>query len=175
MKIFQSVLISGLAGALLAPSVRGQDQSFELALWSPVQVRSVDDGIRILRFALLYGENVSVKGLDLGLVLRNTGGVSKGVQHSLVALNDGDFVGWQAAFVGVTRGTFTGFQQGFYNELDRGEAFQLGFVNRARNVSGLQVGFVNMADNMYGVQIGLVNLIRSKDSMAFLPIVNWSF
>ncbi|NNF27682.1 MAG: hypothetical protein HKN73_10725 [Gemmatimonadetes bacterium] len=175
MKGFRCVFVAGLAAALLAPSVRAQDQSFELALWSPIQVRSVDDGIRILRFALLYGENVSVKGLDLGLVLRNTGGTSKGLQQALVAMNDGDFVGWQAGFVGITRGEFTGFQQGFYNEIERGEAFQLGFVNRARDVSGLQIGFVNMADNMYGVQIGLINVIRSKDSMVFLPIVNWSF
>ena len=175
MKFVRSVLLTGLAAALFSPSVSAQAKSFELALWSPAQVRGVDDEIRILRFALLYGENVSVKGLDLGLVLRNTGGVSKGLQYSLVGLNDGDFVGWQANFVSVTRGEFTGIQQGFYNEIDSGEAFQLGFVNTARNVSGLQLGLVNLADNMYGIQIGLVNVIRSKDSMVFLPIVNWSF
>jgi len=175
MKIFRSVLLTGLAAALLTPSLSAQDKSFELALWSPVQIRSVDDDIRILRFALFYGKNVSVKGLDLGLVLRSTGGVSKGLQHSLVGLNDGDFVGWQGSFVSITRGEFTGFQQGFYNEIGSGEAFQFGFVNRARNVSGLQLGVVNLADNMYGIQIGLVNVIRSKDSMVFLPIVNWSF
>ena len=176
MKILRSALLCGLGFAFLSPSsVSAQDKSFELALWSPMQVRSVDDGIRILRFALLYGENVSVKGLDLGLVLRTTGGISKGLRHSLVAINDGDFVGWQAGLVGITKGEFVGFQQGFYNEIDRGEAFQLGFVNSARDVSGLQIGLVNMAENMYGIQIGLVNVIRSKESMAFLPIVNWSF
>lgn len=175
MKTFRSLLMAGLAAALLAPPVTAQVKSFELALWSPAQIRSVDDDIRILRLALLYGENVSVKGLDLGLVLRNTGGISKGLQHSLVGLNDGDFVGWQANFVSVTRGEFTGLQQGFYNEIGSGEAFQFGFINRATSVSGLQIGVVNLADNMYGIQIGLVNVIRSKDSMVFLPIVNWSF
>ena len=175
MKVFRSALITGLAATLLSAPVGAQDQSFELALWSPIQVRNVDDGIRILRFALLYGENESVKGLDVGLVLRSNGGVSKGLQQSLVAINDGDFIGWQAGFVTITRGEFTGFQQGFYNEIDGGEAFQFGFINQARSVSGLQIGLVNMADNMYGIQIGLVNVIRSKDSMVFLPIVNWSF
>ena len=175
MKIFRSALIGGLFVALLSPSASAQTQSFELALWSPIQMRSVDDDIRILRFALLFGENVSVKGLDLGLVLRNTGGVSKGLQHGLVGLNDGDFVGWQGNLVSITRGEFTGLQQGLYNELDRGEALQMGFVNSARNVSGLQLGLVNLADNMYGIQIGLVNVIRAKESLMFLPIVNWSF
>lgn len=175
MKIFRSALVGGLAATLLSPSLSAQDKSFELALWSPVQVRSVDDDIRILRLALFYGENVSVKGLDLGLVLRSTGGVSKGLQHALVGLNDGDFVGWQGSVVSITRGEFTGFQQGFYTEIDSGEAFQFGFVNRARSISGFQLGVVNLADNMYGIQIGLVNVIRSKDSMVFLPIVNWSF
>ena len=151
------------------------DQSFELALFSPLQLRGQEDAIKILRLSLIYGSNVSVKGLDLGLVTHNSGGVSKGFQGSLVGIVEGDFVGWQSSGVSIVRGEFTGLQEGLYNEIGSGEAVQIGFINRARDVSGLQLGFVNLAENMYGVQIGLVNVIRSKDSLVFLPIVNWKF
>lgn len=173
------IISAGVAALLLASpgSLTGQsdERSFELALYSPVQIRNEDDAIRILRFSLLYGSNESVKGLDVGLVSRNRGGVSKGLQYSLVGIIDGDFVGWQNNFVGITRGQFTGVQSGAYNELGEGEAFQFGIVNRARNVSGFQLGLVNISDNMYGLQIGLVNVIKAKEDLVFFPLVNWSF
>ena len=150
-------------------------RSLELALFSPLQVRSPEDPIRILRLSLLYGENVSVRGLDVGLVARNTGGISKGLQYAFVGIVDGDFVGWQNSFVSISRQEFLGLQSGFYNEMGTGEAFQLGFLNRAEDVSGFQLGFINLANEMYGLQIGLVNIIESKTSFSFLPIVNWSF
>lgn len=175
----RGILITALLGvAATVPATAGAqtaDRSFELAIFSPLQLRSQDDAIRIFRFSLLYGSNVSVRGLDIGLVAHNSGGMSKGLQGSLVGLIDGDFMGWQTGLVSVTSGEFTGFQSGGYNQIDRGEAFQLGWVNRARDVSGLQIGLVNHAQNMYGVQIGLINIIKSKDSLVFLPIVNWSF
>ncbi len=34
---------------------------------------------------------------------------------------------------------------------------------------------VNWAENMEGIQIGLINIISGKESLQFLPIVNWSF
>ena len=64
---------------------------------------------------------------------------------------------------------------GLYNEIDFGEAFQFGIFNRARDISGFQLGIVNWAENMYGIQIGLINIISGKESLQFLPIVNWSF
>lgn len=173
------VLIPGLTPGI--PSHDGElqaqenAQSFELALFSPVQVRSPEAPIRILRLSLIYGENVSVRGLDVGLVARNTGGISKGLQHALVGIVDGEFVGWQNSFVSINRQDFLGLQSGFYNEMGTGEAVQLGFLNRADDVSGFQLGFINLANDMYGLQIGLVNVIESKTSFSFLPIVNWSF
>lgn len=150
-------------------------ESFELALFSPVQVRSPEVPIRILRLSLIYGENVSVRGLDVGFVSRNTGGISKGLQHGFVGMVDGDFVGWQHSVVNITRGEFLGLQTAVYNEVATGEAVQLGLLNRAETVSGFQLGFVNLARDMYGLQIGLINVIESKTSFSFLPIVNWSF
>ncbi|MDH3224227.1 MAG: hypothetical protein OEO23_10975 [Gemmatimonadota bacterium] len=176
---FGLIISVGIAMLALASpeALTGQspERSFELALYSPVQIRNEDDAIRILRFSLLYGSNESVKGLDVGLVSRNRGGVSKGLQYSLVGIVDGDFIGWQNNLVSITRAEFTGLQSGAYNELGAGEAFQFGLVNRARNVSGLQIGLVNVSDNMYGLQIGLANVIKSKEDLVFFPLVNWSF
>lgn len=168
-------LLPGTAAASGELHAQENAESFELALFSPVQVRSPDVPVRILRLSLIYGENVSVRGLDVGLVSRSTGGVSKGLQYGLVGLVDGDFVGWQNTFINVTRGEFVGLQTAAYNEIAAGEAFQFGLVNRAEDVSGFQLGFVNLAQDMYGLQIGLVNIIESKTSFSFLPIVNWSF
>ncbi len=56
-----------------------------------------------------------------------------------------------------------------------GEAVQIGIFNRARDISGFQLGLVNWAENMHGIQIGLINIISGKESLQFLPIVNWSF
>jgi hypothetical protein len=151
------------------------EKPFQVALFNPIQIYNEDKGIIILRFNLIYGRNVSVKGLDVGLVNHNTGGVSKGLQHGLVGLVEGDFVGWHDNAVNLVRGEFTGYQSGIYNSLDHGEAFQLGIFNKARDVSGLQLGLVNYTENMYGLQIGLVNIIRQKATLPFFPIVNWSF
>ena len=62
-----------------------------------------------------------------------------------------------------------------YNEIDWGEAFQFGIFNRARDISGFQLGIVNWAENMQGIQIGLIDIISGKESLQFLPVVNWSF
>jgi hypothetical protein len=147
---------------------------FQVALFEPVQLRPADHEILVFRLNLIYGRNVSVKGLDVGLVNHSTGGESKGVQYGLVGYIEGDMLGWQAHLVNMTRGHFIGYQSGFYNEVGTGEGFQWGFVNQASSFSGLQVSLVNVADDLYGVQVGLVNVIRSKETFAFLPIVNWN-
>lgn len=167
-----------LCAFLAAPSdvhAQAADKPFEFALFTPIQVRDEADAVSVFRLSLLYGSNVSVKGLDIGLVARTTGGVSKGLQYAVVGINDGDFVGWQNNGVSITRGTFTGLQTGVYTEVGGGEALQAGLFNRAERVSGLQLGLINYADDLYGVQIGLVNIISSKEAFGVLPLVNWKF
>jgi len=168
------ILVIGLSAAdrVWAQAV---EELFQLSLFNPAQVRPEETSIFILRVNLIYGKNVSVKGLDIGIANHCSGGISKGLQWGIVGFVEGDFIGWQDHFVNITEGTFTGFQSGFYNDLDNGEAFQLGFINRARTVSGLQLGFVNYTENMYGLQIGLINFIKDKEKLPVLPIVNWSF
>lgn len=179
MRIAALIMLTVLLAAGLFPAECAWAQETELplqlALFNPVQVRPEDTSIFLLRVNLIYGKNVSVKGLDIGIANHCSGGISKGLQWGIVGFVEGDFIGWQDQFVNMTAGTFTGFQSGFYNDLDNGEAFQLGCINRARAVSGLQLGIVNYTESMYGLQIGLINFIKEKDRLPVLPIVNWSF
>lgn len=172
--LLAAVLFFGLSQADPA-GAQEADLPLQLSLFNPVQVRPEDTSIFLLRVNLIYGKNVSVKGLDVGIANHCSGGVSKGLQWGIVGFIEGDFIGWQDQFINIVGGTFTGFQSGFYNDLDNGEAFQLGFINRARTVSGFQLGFVNYTEGMYGLQIGLINFIQDKDKFPVLPIVNWSF
>ena len=174
----------GWAATTIPASLVAQDEipedttteNFELSLFPGVQLRGEDSAIQILRLGL-YNKNVSVQGLDIGIVNQTTGGISKGLQLGVVGFVEGDFSGWQYNAVNIVRGEFNGLQGPgvLYNEMTSGEAVQIGFFNRARDISGFQFGFVNWAENMHGIQIGLVNIISGKESLQFLPIVNWSF
>ena len=178
-------LVLGWAAASIPGHLDAQDQlaqetttaaeSFELSLWPGVQLRGADSAIQILRLGL-FNKNVSVQGLDVGLVNQNTGGVSKGVQLGIVSVVYGDFGGAHFGAVSIVEGEFNGFQNGvLYNKMRSGETFQLGLFNRAGDIDGLQIGLVNWAENMRGIQVGLVNIISGKESFQFMPIVNWSF
>jgi hypothetical protein len=151
------------------------EEPFQIALFNPVQLRPETKGIVGLRLSLIYGKNVMVRGLDVGLVNHNTGGESVGLQYGLVGFIEGDFAGWQDNAVSITRGTFTGYQSGLYNEAGTGTGLQMGFVNRARDMSGLQLGLVNYTETMYGLQIGLLNIIQRKERLPVFVLVNWSF
>jgi hypothetical protein len=146
---------------LISAPVQAENRPIQLALVTPIQIFPEDYSINGVRLNLLYGRNVSVSGLDIGLVNHTTTGTFKGLQYGLVGLADSDFLGWQDCVVNVTSG--------------RCEGLQYGLVNYARNMSGLQLGLVNYAKNMKGLQIGLVNIIRQGGQFPVFPIVNWSF
>jgi hypothetical protein len=161
---------------LPARALAQQERPFQLALFTPVQIRAAEDGITILRLSLIYGKNAYVKGLDLGLVNHTTSGTTKGWQMGVVGYNEGAFVGWQDNYVNVTEGQMLGLQSGIFNSAAGGEGVQLGTVNVSdARFSGLQFSLVNIAEDLYGIQLGLVNIIKSKASLSFLPIVNWKF
>lgn len=152
-----------------------QGEPFQLALFNPLQIRDESASITALRLNIIYGKNVSVSGLDVGLANHCTGGQSVGLQYGLVGFIEGDFMGWQDNAVSIVRGSFTGYQSGFYNHCGHGEGFQMGLVNRATGMRGLQLGLVNYTEAMYGLQIGLVNIIRNKERLPVFVFVNWSF
>jgi hypothetical protein len=142
--------------------IAAQDKPIQIALFNPVQIFNENTSITGLRISFIYGKNASVSGLDWGLINHTTSGVSKGVQFGLVAIDEADFIGWQANAVNITKGKFEGLQWGFFNS--------------AGTVSGVQIGFVNYAANMTkGLQIGLVNIIKHGGQFPVFPIVNWAF
>ena len=157
-------VLSGLAALSLIfsyTSVQAQKRPIQLALIAPVQIFPEENPISGIRFNLIYGRNVSVTGLDFGLVNHTTTGKSKGIQFGMVSVVDSDFIGWQDNWVSVTKGKFEGFQSGI--------------VNYSKDMSGFQLGLVNYAEIMKGLQIGLVNIIRQGGAFPVFPIVNWSF
>ena len=133
--------VGGSPGLVSEIEAQTEAEPFELALFSPLQVRSQESEIGIFRLSLIYGENVSVRELDLGLVARNTGGVSKGLQVALVGFVEGDFLGWQQTIMSITEGDFKGFQHGYaYNQANTAEGFNWGSSTRPRTFRGFSSG-----------------------------------
>ena len=153
--------LAALALIFVHTTVQAQNRPVQLAIVAPLQIFPEDDPISGIRLNLIYGRNVSVTGLDLGLINHTTTGMTKGLQFGLVGLADTDFLGWQDNWVNVTKGKF--------------EGFQWGAVNYSLDMSGFQLGVVNYAESMHGLQVGLVNIIRVGGVLPVLPIINWSF
>lgn len=138
-----------------------QTKPIQLALFSPVQIFPETSSIAGIRLSLLYGNNVNVTGVDVGLVNRITGS-GTGIQWGGVGLTDGNFNGVQwNVFANVTKGNVEGVQLGWYNS--------------AGHVHGAQLGLVNRAGTMKGLQLGILNFIDTGGQFPFFPIVNWSF
>jgi len=157
-------LLSGLAilfVILVSAPAMAQDRPIQLSLFTPVQLFPEDTPISGIRLNFIYGRNVSVTGLDWGLVNHTTTGKFTGVQFGLVGLAESDFLGWQDNGVNIVKGNF--------------EGFQWGVVNYANYAHGIQLGLVNYAASMKGLQIGLVNIIQQGGAFPVFPIVNWSF
>jgi hypothetical protein len=125
---------------------RAEEKPIQLSLFTPIQIFPESDTIAGFRFNLLYGRNVSMTGLDLGLVNHITRGSFTGLQWSLVGITEGEFKG-----------------------------LQLGVINYAKQVRGVQFGFVNYAGTIYGLQIGLINIIGQGGWLPVCIIVNGSF
>ena len=146
---------------VLPVASNAQSKPINIALVNPIQIFPENIPISGLRINFLYGKNISMTGLDWGLVNDvGTGGFT-GLQFGAVNLCDGNFGGLQGGFVNINKKTVEGFQYGWYNSGD--------YVN------GLQLGLVNSAQTMKGLQIGLINMIKTGGQFPIFPIVNWSF
>ena len=168
-----TVLLAVSPGSLHAQG--GGSSPIQLSLVTPIQLVGADRAITGFRLNLIYGQNTQVVGLDIGLINRNTSGVSQGLQYGLVNLVEADFKGWQHGGVNLTRRMFEGLQSGAVNSARAGRGVQWGIVNVSDSFNGLQIGFVNYAERMHGLQIGLVNIISQDGAFPVFPIVNWSF
>lgn len=156
-----AVAASVLLCALAQAPVHAEERLVQVSIITPIQLFPEEDSISGLRLNLLYGRNVSVTGLDLGLVNHTSTGMMTGLQYGLVGIADNDFTGWQDNSINIVRNDFKGMQWGL--------------VNYARNAKGFQLGFVNYTWTMEGLQIGLLNIIREGAMVPVLPLVNWCF
>ncbi len=167
-----SVFAAVLAILAAVPALAQSAKPFQLALFNPAQIVPQSESISGIRLNLIYGANQNVQGIDAGLI-NQTHGSEIAWQWGGVGLVDKDFLGWQDNVVNITRGKFTGYQSGFFNQADEGNGLELGVVNITRHMNGVQVGVLNVTETMHGLQIGIANVIQ-KGKMQFLPIVNWS-
>ena len=62
-----------------ASTAQAQSKPIQLSLVSPVQMFKSNTAIAGIRLNLIYGKNVSVTGLDWGLVNNTTSGISTGI------------------------------------------------------------------------------------------------
>lgn len=153
------------------------------------------------RLSILYGENSSVYGGDLGLLgnittkdfegfaisglFNATAGKATVVGYQLAGVvnwNSGEMrtVGFQvSSLINYNKGQgFVGGAQvaALANVSPKANiiGFQAGLFNRANKVYGFQVGLINVAEALYGLQIGLVN-INSNGPLNFFPGLNIGF
>ena len=146
---------------ILPNSGTGQSKPVNIALINPIQIFPENTTITGVRLNILYGKNVSMTGIDFGLVNHIGGGGFTGAQFGLVNLCDGKFLGFQDGILNLADGDVEGLQWGLFN--------------KGNYVNGLQFGLVNYAASMKGLQIGLVNIIKKGGQFPVFPIVNWSF
>ena len=151
-----------LVAVLVFPSLgTAQTRPINIALFNPIQIFPESNSIEGLRINLIYGKNVSMLGLDWGLVNGvGTGGFT-GLQFGLVNICDGNAMGFQGGGLNLVKENVEGLQWGWFNS--------------GGHVSGFQLGLVNYAGSMKGLQIGLINIINTGGFMPVFPIVNWSF
>jgi hypothetical protein len=147
--------------AAVNTNVYAQESPIQVALFNPVQIAPETNSVTGLRLSLLYGKNVNVNGIDIGLVNVTTGN-QLGLQWGAVGYNEGNFNGWQDNFVSITKGNLTGLQTG-------------AVTYNAGKVSGLQIAIVNYAATMNGLQLGLVNIIGKGGFLPVFPFFNFSF
>jgi hypothetical protein len=98
-KFFVLMGFAALTFIFISMPSQAQDRPIQISLVTPIQIFPEDNSIRGFRLNLIYGRNISITGLDLGLVNHTTTGTSKGVQFGFVGSVDADYVGWQGCFL----------------------------------------------------------------------------
>lgn len=146
---------------------------FQLSLWSPIQLVPSTTRIIGARVILAYSNNVSIVGLDAGVVGRVSEDIL-GLQANLINLA-GYCRGMQTGVVGFAESIHLLQANAVYNKTDTLWGAQIGVVNTADKCVGTQLGVVNIAGLLRGVQIGLVNIVRYGEQAGFMPFINIRF
>lgn len=144
-----------------------------------------------LRICLLYGQNINVFGVDVGVfgcsvdgcllglevsgILNIVGAANGAIQVAGIANNClEDFYGFQVSGIVNNAYGIYGGQIGVLNIAKNVGGLQIGLYNRAETVTGVQIGVINCTAEMDGIQIGVLNIIKNS-SCSYLPIVNAHF
>ncbi len=166
--------------AMFPQSAEAQEEKpISLGLVTPIQIVPEDQSVGIFRFSLIYGRNVDVKFIDIGLVMK-TEGKNEGVQWGIAGLGH-DFEGLQWNWAGsYNTGELVGVQVGgLGNYTVLGTGVQAApFANGADAFVGLQIALVNYTKTLNGLQIGLINIIADGGDIFGLPVfpfVNFDF
>jgi hypothetical protein len=163
--------IAVLACFTLTPqSALAQKRPVQLSLVTPAQIFPPEDTIAGVRLNILYGRNVVVNGLDIGLV-NHTTDISRGIQTGLVGIAS-SFQGIQFHVVNISKGKFEGWQLGHVNVSDTFRGFQAGLVNTTGEAEGFQISLVNYARRLTGLQIGLLNINKEGGMVPVFPLFN---
>ena len=119
--LFVLIVLTAINISLIGNAQAGSPVS--ISLFNPIQIVHADDNVKGLRVNLIYGENIDVSGIDLGLVNRSYG-TQKGLQLG-VFNNTSDFHGLQLGLINKTT-RLKGMQIGLIN-MNR-ESWKKGFV-----------------------------------------------
>jgi hypothetical protein len=175
----------GLAILTLLTGVTAKaEDPLQLALWPPnPQLVPEQESIKGLRLDL-YGRNVDMTGLDLGIAHHTTGDFS-GFGVGLVNLVDGNMRGVQWSYYGYQRvgGSAFGWSSGIVTRvMENSVGLQDGAVSMTyrdfsgvqasliysfvgEEITGAQLGIVNKASAVHGVQLGLVNFTERMNGL----------
>jgi hypothetical protein len=167
---------------------------FQASLFTPAQIFTPATPVRGMRLNVIYGEQTSIWGLDVGTLNRTTSDVRgvqigavnwgrefTGVQIGSYNINDSDDPSLQTGVrVNLTFGVqakFRGFDFGAFNmtTLDM-RGLQIAIVNaNLGSALGMQLGVGNSVQGGFtGFQLGLVNVIEGKGDSVQMGIVNSS-
>jgi hypothetical protein len=132
-------------------------------------LRAPDDPkVSGIRFAVIHGENESVRGVDLGFISLSETADLYGLSLVFgVGKLSGDMSGWACGLVNVHSGKDVGLNGAFVNRintLERGA--NVGFVNVANGYTMLDLGGVNVSDRS-SVQLGFLNVTRELTGFQF--------
>lgn len=150
---------SALCLAILAAlPAAAAEKPVNISLFSPISLAKPADDVTAFRFNLIYGNNTSVKSVDIGFI-NQTKTMSSGLQWGAINYNEGKFSGLQLGAINYNKGAAEGLQWGGFNY--------------SGTASGLQLAFVNYAAKLEGFQIGVLNIAKQGGMFPLMVIANW--
>jgi hypothetical protein len=196
-KLLKSLVVASIFVSL---SAQAGISPLGLSIVPPVEIPPSDFSIVGARVSVIYGENLNMYGVDLGVVGNVTdqnfvgiglaGGFNydKGTTTAIglqvaglanIDVNKANIFGAQIAALlnsDQAESTIVGLDLALVNyaPFTTIYGFQLGAYNRAHVVNGFQIGLVNVTDVLHGIQIGLLNF-NHQGLFAFSPFLNIGF